>query len=234
MSGTGYLRTTPATQNSTGRNTHAFFSYPSIPPGFHSAGHERVTSVLDLTFGPIQRRLAGRSPRRIVEAEAAQAAVALILVPAKEGRLDLLLIKRSERVDDPWSGQMALPGGRRERADPDLLGTASRETQEETGIALPRSALLGELDDLHPRTKVLPSIIVRPFVFGLSERPAITQGHEVALHLWAPLRRFRGSGTPSKVSVRGETLEVPSYVVESHIVWGMTHRIVKSFIDLIP
>jgi len=61
------------------------------------------------------------------------AAVAIILTPQPDS---ILLIRRADRSGDPWSGHMALPGGRREAGDSDLAGTAIRETAEEVGIRL--------------------------------------------------------------------------------------------------
>jgi 8-oxo-dGTP pyrophosphatase MutT (NUDIX family) len=185
-------------------------------------------------FQAIREQLAARSARRISEPNTIEAAVALVLAPDTSGdALDLLLIKRSERGGDPWSGQMALPGGRREPPDRLLLDTARRETREETGIALPSDSLLGELDDLHPRTRVLPSIVVRPFVFGLHTRPAVAPSTEVALHLWVPLSELRESHTHVDIHLRGQRRREPSYIVGEHVVWGMTHRIITPFIELV-
>src|SRR5207244_5573124 len=78
---------------------------------------------------------------------ASPAAVALILLEGPQG-LETLLIRRAERADDPWSGQVALPGGRRDPADGDLLVTAIRETRAETGVDLSAADRLGVLDDL--------------------------------------------------------------------------------------
>ena len=41
-----------------------------------------------------------------------RAAVALVLRPGDAGELELLLIKRADYEGDPWSGHVALPGGR--------------------------------------------------------------------------------------------------------------------------
>ena len=81
------------------------------------------------------------------------AAVAVILAPDPDA---LLLIRRAERAGDPWSGHMALPGGRQEPTEPDLFTTAVRETAEEVGLTLGRRNLIGALDDVVPRTPVLP------------------------------------------------------------------------------
>ncbi len=180
----------------------------------------------------IRRRLAGRQPVRIAESRTIEAAVAIVVV-ARAGRgPDVLLIKRSERGGDPWSGQMALPGGRRDVRDPSLLATAVREAAEETGIELPHQRLLGELDDLHPRTPTLPPVVVRPFVFGLERRPLVHPSDEVALHLWAGLAELRASVARVTVQIRGTAAEVDAFKVGRHVVWGMTHRILMPFIDL--
>lgn len=181
----------------------------------------------------IRDRLACRTPHRIAIPGTAQAAVALILTPAEQGHhLALLLIKRAERGGDPWSGQMALPGGRRERQDRALLDTARRETQEETGVELSADLLIGELDDLHPRTRVLPPIVVRPFVFGLPSRPLVRPSEEVALHMWVPLPDLEACHTRVELDIRGERRYEPSFLIRGHVVWGMTHRILKPFLAL--
>ena len=97
--------------------------------------------------------------------EILQAAVALVV----RGHVDLevLLIKRARRDGDPWSGHMALPGGRRDPADTSLRQTAVRETLEETGIDLDElGAHLGRLVEVRPQSPHLPRISVAPHVFG--------------------------------------------------------------------
>lgn len=180
----------------------------------------------------LRQRLVTHAPERGTGPGRIEAAVAIVLAPTRTGDLELLFIKRAEEPGDPWSGQMALPGGRREEGDPDLLTTATRETFEETEVALPHESLLGELDDLAPVTPVLPPVVVRPFVFGLEERPPITPSPEVALHVWTSLGELARKAAQSRVTVRGVELTVPSYLVGPHVVWGMTHRIISRFIDL--
>ena len=78
--------------------------------------------------------LEGLHPVRL-EPRDRHAAVALML-RERSGRLELLVIQRAEKAGDPWSGHMALPGGRREPGDRDAYDTARRETLEEVGIDL--------------------------------------------------------------------------------------------------
>src|SRR5437867_492237 len=97
--------------------------------------------------------------------KSARGAVSLVL----RGRVspEILLIERAEREGDPWSGQIAFPGGRRQRGDRTLLDTAKRETKEEVGLSLSRNArLLGWLPARAPANRV--EWVVVPFVFSLA------------------------------------------------------------------
>lgn len=144
----------------------------------------------------------------------------------------VLFIRRAERTGDPWSGHMALPGGRRDPGDADLTATAIRETAEEVGLELPRTSLLGSLDDVVPRTPVLPPIAVRPYVFALPQRPTLTLNPEVAAARWVHLDYLLSPATyhSVRIRVRGEDREFPAYQLEDAIVWGMTERVVTSLL----
>lgn len=164
----------------------------------------------------------------------ARAAVALALRHDAAGALDLLLIRRAERAGDPWSGQVALPGGRYAPNDESLLETALRETWEETGIDLHlHGRVLGTLDELRPRTATLPSIIVTPVVVALEAAPALVLNHEVAEAFWIPVETLRDPAVSreSSVHVRGATWRVPSFVLGEHVVWGMTERILRQLLS---
>jgi len=157
------------------------------------------------------------------------AAVAIIVTPQPES---ILLIRRADRSGDPWSGHMALPGGRREPGDSDLAGTAIRETAEEVGVRLRPQDLIGGLPDVIPRTPVLPPIAVRPFVFLLPERPAMRLNAEVAQAGWVPVDYLLRPDThhPVQLEVAGQSRQVQAYQLENAIIWGMTERILTSFL----
>ncbi len=184
-----------------------------------------------LTLWNISERLAAHPPREVSAPGAREAAVAVILVP--DDTVELLLIRRADRAGDPWSGQMALPGGRREATDSDLVETAMRETWEEMGIELTREALVGQLDDLHPRSSVLPRIVVRPYVFQLESRPSVRTNDEVSLYLWTSLDSLANQAGRAVVEAGNSTLSVDAYLLGPHVVWGMTHRIIMPFLDLV-
>jgi 8-oxo-dGTP pyrophosphatase MutT (NUDIX family) len=157
------------------------------------------------------------------------AAVAIVIAPEPDS---ILLIRRADRAGDPWSGHMALPGGRREPGDTDLLVTAIRETQEEVGIGLRKTDVAGSLPDVIPRTPRLPPIAVRPFVFLLSQRPGVTPNPEVASASWVNLDHLLRADAhhPVLLDVAGQARQVEAYQLENAIVWGMTERILTSFL----
>ena len=157
------------------------------------------------------------------------AAVAVIVTPGPDA---VLFIRRAERTGDPWSGHMALPGGRRDLDDPDLVATAIRETAEEVGLELPPASLLGSLDDVVPRTPVLPPIAVRPFVFALPARPVLRLNPEVAAARWVPFDHLLHPATyhSVRIQIRGEHRDVPAYQLDDAIVWGMTERVVTGLL----
>lgn len=156
-----------------------------------------------------------------------------VVLSEPQSVLSVLLVRRSERVGDPWSGHMALPGGLEQGGDGDLLHTARRETLEEVGIDLQRAELLGGLDDITPMRS--SELAVRPFVFWLAEPTALTLSHEIAEALWVPLGHLAEPDlrTSHEVEVRGTRLRVPAYVVGQRAVWGMTLRLLDDFVGLL-
>jgi 8-oxo-dGTP pyrophosphatase MutT (NUDIX family) len=112
------------------------------------------------------------------------------------------------------------------------VDTAIRETREELGIPLTREDLAGSLEDVIPRTPVLPPIAVRPYVFILPAPPALFPNDEVASAQWVGIDYLLRPDThhPVRVEVAGQSRQVQAYQVEGGIVWGMTERILTGLI----
>ncbi|HEX9279275.1 MAG TPA: CoA pyrophosphatase [Gemmatimonadales bacterium] len=183
----------------------------------------------------VQRLLAGRRPVEAApEPDAQPAAVAIILHEGSDG-LAAVFIKRAVRTGDPWSGQVAFPGGRRDPADADLLATAIREAREEVGVDLRGATLLGALDDLQPRTPTLPPVVVRPYVFAVPTRPTLATSDEVQRVFWIPFRRLGEPGVRREVTLtlRGGQRTFPAYDLGEDVIWGMTERILTPFVELL-
>jgi 8-oxo-dGTP pyrophosphatase MutT (NUDIX family) len=181
-----------------------------------------------VTLDVVRRRLE-RAPRQVDATPLIRwAAVAIVIAPGPDA---VLVVRRAERAGDPWSGQMALPGGRRAEGE-DLLFTALRETEEEVGLVVPPEALLGVLDDVAPLTPMLPPIAVRPFVFRLERRAVLRPNHEVADAQWVPLETLLHpeTYTPVEVEVQGGIRRVSAYRLAEGTVWGMTERILSDLL----
>ncbi len=183
----------------------------------------------------VRRVLASRPSVADHDPAARPAAVAVVLHEAPDG-ISALFIKRAEQAGDPWSGQIAFPGGRYESSDPDLLATAIREAREETGVDLGPAEKLGALDDVNPRSPHLPPIVVRPFVFAVRERPRlVTSPAEVQRGFWIPFQTLMDPATSTQVTLtlRGVPRTFTAYKVDGEIIWGMTERILRFFLERI-
>lgn len=187
------------------------------------------------TMARLQAALAAHEPVEVNEAGIRRAAVALIFRAGEEGRPELLFIKRAEYPGDPWSGQVAFPGGREEQGDTSLSETAIRETREETGIDLQHDGrIIGTLDDLYPRSVRLPPISVRPFVFALERIEALTLSSEVALAFWIPFGSLATTEAWREDTVFASGIQLNARVFrhQDHVIWGMTERILAQLLRL--
>jgi 8-oxo-dGTP pyrophosphatase MutT (NUDIX family) len=183
-------------------------------------------------------RAIAEHPARQIDAEGRVrlAAILLVLRARHDGEPELLMIKRAEAEGDPWSGHIACPGGRMEPTDHDLAVTAVRETWEETGIDVTRvGRLLGQLDDISPRSPLLPPIVIRPFVAIVRPDVAIVPSHEVASAFWVPISalRERGAWGMGLVQASGGRRNVSVFQHGEHTVWGLTERVLRQFLTYV-
>lgn len=165
-----------------------------------------------------------------------QAAVSVVVRANHD--LELLLIKRARSERDPWSGHMALPGGRKDMEDANLQATAVRETREETGLDLAAVGMsLGRLDEIAPGTVRLPKLTIAPFVYGVprSAEATVASREVDAIH-WVSLDVLRAPDTHGEVEIPlpGGASTFPCFHVAGEIVWGLTYRILQQFLALYP
>jgi 8-oxo-dGTP pyrophosphatase MutT (NUDIX family) len=193
------------------------------------SAHRSIVRLLrSLAERPGREAAVGREVRR--------AAILLALRAREDGEPEVLMIKRADAEGDPWSGHIALPGGRMEPGDRDLAVTAVRETWEETGVDVARDGrLLGFLDDLTPRSPTIAPMVIRPYVALVRADVAIAASHEVAAAFWVPLTALRaaeawGTGT---VQVRGGERRVSVFRHGEYTVWGLTERVLRQFLSYI-
>ena len=165
-----------------------------------------------------------RDLRPLSDEQGANAAVALLL-KLENADLNVLFVKRVENLADPWSGQVALPGGKRDVADLSLMQTVVRETLEETSIDLSAGCrFLGVLTAL--RSKPRPGLMILPFVVLLEHEPSIRLNEkELEGFVWIP----HGEIIRGKGSVEFSFGEVQAFVVGRMVIWGLTFRVLEDF-----
>lgn len=165
-----------------------------------------------------------------------RAAVALVLCGPSDAP-EVLFIKRARRTGDPWSGQMAFPGGRFDPTDGSERETATRETREEVGLSLRQGESLGRIDDLRGRpTSPTGGMVVSAHVFSLPSPPAVVINAEVAEAFWFPLSHLCEPERQVEYRYPGrESMAFPGLIVgdpESHVVWGLTYRFLEIFLEI--
>jgi 8-oxo-dGTP pyrophosphatase MutT (NUDIX family) len=182
---------------------------------------------LDEIFTRVTRSLVAHEP---VSKGLRFAAVSMIVRDRRSP--SVLLIKRAEREGDPWSGQIAFPGGKMQSGDKTAKDTAIRETLEEVGVDLNRVAEFlgyGTVTTTHTGT-----MDVVPSVFELKEGAEITPNQEVASFRWVEIDELLSPSarTSYRLNYRGNAVEMPAYVVGDYVVWGLTYRILNSMLDI--
>jgi 8-oxo-dGTP pyrophosphatase MutT (NUDIX family) len=172
------------------------------------------------------KNLALREP----SARGRRVAVVAAIVDGR-GSPKILLIKRAERAGDPWSGQIAFPGGKMQQGDRTAKEAAMRETLEEVGFDLADTSEFlgyGRVTTTHTG-----SMDVVPTVFVLKQDVEVRPNGEVASFRWVGLGRLmsRSARTTVPIESGGRVRRVPAYLVEDYVVWGLTRRILDSLLQ---
>ncbi|WP_341250552.1 NUDIX hydrolase [Euzebya pacifica] len=156
----------------------------------------------------------------------AWAATALVLGEGPVGP-SVLMIRRLSRDGDPWSGDMALPGGKVDPTDISVEAAAARETAEEVGVHV--GTPLNRVDDLesHRFTSRIATA-----VFTVDGTPRLTpEPGEVAEAVWLPVADL-ADPTSRTWHRYGGIVPFRSITVGDYMIWGLTHRILTHFFSV--
>ena len=155
------------------------------------------------------------------------AAVALAFLTAPPH--GAIFIERAAHLRD-HPGQIALPGGSVDAQDGgDLRRTALRELGEEVGVAPERVRIVGELPMV--RQMRANNFDVTPFVAAVAPGPLTIDGTETAAVFTIPLAVIVDELTHGTMTVGELSIETYLLDYESRRVWGLTARVLRSFVD---
>ncbi len=147
---------------------------------------------------------------------------AAVLVPLvlRENGITMLLTQRTDHLRD-HAGQVSFPGGRVEVGDQGAVGTALRETEEETGIGPSHVEVVGELDLYETRTGFRVTPVVGLVAPGFTLK---LDAFEVAEVFEVPLSFVLDPANHQKRSRVWRGAERHFYVLPyaDHYIWGAT------------
>jgi 8-oxo-dGTP pyrophosphatase MutT (NUDIX family) len=158
---------------------------------------------------------------------------AAVLVPIVEldDRLHVVLTRRRSDMRR-HAGEIAFPGGRSDPEDDSPTATALREAHEEVGLPPHNVEILGALS---PVGTFVTGFAVYPVV-GWVEHPGEWQlsPREVDVVLELALDDLRAGYERRRLVRRGVPFTTDAYVVDDHVVWGATGRMLTELLERLP
>jgi 8-oxo-dGTP pyrophosphatase MutT (NUDIX family) len=176
----------------------------------------------------LENRLIRYQPETPVRGQGDEAAVLIAVTQSKRPRL--LLTRRADGLSS-HAGEVALPGGKRDRSDASLLDTALRETAEEVGLPPTEARIIGRLKSFESKF----GLDVTPFVGLIPEDlPLVINRQELDALFYVPLSFLLGDPRSStdRIVRRGEIYLAPVYIYQGHKIWGLTSRILVEFLNV--
>lgn len=177
----------------------------------------------------VQEVLAVHQPLQI-STDCPEAAV-LVAISDKANSPQVLLTRRAKHLAI-HSGEVAFPGGKRDREDESLLHTALREAEEE--VALPQSSFqyAGRLNQQITRSNIIvtPYVGVIPYSVEL-----IPNEDELDSLFYTPVDFFLDPANlhVDTVSYRGELRNIPRFNYRQYTIWGVTAMIIVDLMNTV-
>ena len=160
-----------------------------------------------------------------------RAAVAMLITRHEPA---VLLMKRAEHPDDPWSGHWCFPGGLIEAGDPAPAAAARRELQEECGVDL-----AGRNPDLDLGIHLAGSHVDRPIPVAPilcildAARPLRPDPREVADARWCPLAQLADHSRHEEARLAPADPDrlMPCVRIDDTPLWGFTYEVLMYWLE---
>ena len=167
---------------------------------------------------------------------ARRASVAIILAGDSDAR-SVCFVERARRDGDPWSGDVALPGGWAKHEAESLREAAKRETHEEIGLSLADAHHIGDVAPMQISSFRTGFGIIGASVFYVGEfRPALSlEEREIAHAFWVPIAHLHHPDNRTVVhwARSGPPRARPAIAFDGRVIWGLTYRILVRFSNLV-
>lgn len=163
---------------------------------------------------------------------AIESAVLIILYPFNM-HLYTVVILRNE-YDGAHSGQISLPGGKKEQTDTDYKYTALREAQEEIGIIPTDMEIIGQLSRFYVRPS---NFVIYPYIACCAQHPDFHPDIAEVQKI-IEIDIFEEINLEKKVnktiSFKNNTqVNAPGFMVGGEFMWGATAMIFSELIQII-
>ena len=184
-----------------------------------------------LTLTQLKKIFAGRPlPDLALLPDKRCSAVAMLFTEIR-GELRLCVGRRAAYPGDPWSGDMAFPGGKGEPEDRTFHDIAIREAEEETGLKLAGLMPLGTLELLQTfGTATRPPLFVRPVLYVLpGPPPPFNLNGELDDAFWISLSHLWDPANATTLQYGDPPRTFPGIQFGEDVIWGFTLRMLRLF-----
>jgi len=189
-----------------------------------------VASGTDSTTEAIRRVLLSVEDALSIDVRGRTDAAVLVPLYTSGSELHAVFTKRRDDLRR-HPGEISFPGGRYDEGERDLLATALREAEEEIGLPADAVDVLG---GLQPTPTIATGYAVYPFVGMIEPGRAWTpSAGEVADVLELSLSDLLAGYARRRLVRRGLPIRTDTYLVDDHLIWGATARILADLFDRI-
>ena len=176
-------------------------------------------------------------PKLNEEPSSLSAAVAIVLRDGDDGT-EFLLMQRAKHDADPWSGQMAFPGGKVETSDVSRRAAAMRETAEELSVDLKDEDYIGQIDDIYGNNiSSKASLHLSCFIFKPKRKLSPLGNHEVADIVWLSASYLNDAKNEHEFfHPKDSSLRMPAVMIDSdkkQILWGLSLRMIQRLFEIV-
>lgn len=156
-----------------------------------------------------------------------KADAAVLMAMTREDIPRLILTQRAAHLKS-HAGEVAFPGGKRDKTDSSLIYTALREAQEEIDLNPQDVEVVGELGIFTSRV----GIKVKPIIGLLDDIPHLTPSpDEIDSIFTVPLDVFlqQKPNYQHRIKYMGLSIPVPSFNYQGYVIWGLTGFMIVEF-----